>query len=188
MFTNTRNQSFYGTLFGKHKEDAYLIFVPSWIFFSSDLLEPFTITQAHKKSCTALQLKPHSKSFKANPRFLALLNEAIINYRSLMNGAKIPLLVNGGVEYLTIESMLPSNLKACFVHNAGKVDIQILESIECEEVLRFLFNKQAPRPITFIGKGYTVGGHQDPSLSLQEAAANAARLRMARISKGLKPY
>jgi hypothetical protein len=112
--------------------------------------------------------------------FLRQLNKTITNYRSLTKNTRIPLLVDGALEFLTIESFLPSAHETFFVFGCGAVDIQILECVELEKrKVDFLYkpdDSDTPR-IAFVGRGFTVGGVMDPTLTPQQAAAAAARRR-----------
>jgi hypothetical protein len=179
MLSNIRNQSVYGTVFGAHSGDDSHLFIPSWMIYSLDLLHPIQISHLAKHRCSALQIKPHSCRFRNHPNFIELLNRAIQLHRSLTKGTRIPLLINDEIEYLFIENALPSEHSTFFVHNCGGVDIQILKAFETEEPSpTYLFKGPIlQNPMTFIGRGYVLGG-APPLTTPQEAAAAAARKRM----------
>jgi hypothetical protein len=190
MLTNSRNQSVYGTVFGTHEGNATTLYIPSWMTFLLDILDPIQIGHVQKKRCTVLQLKPHSESFRKNPHFLRLLNQALFEHRSVTKGSRIPLYVENEITYLTIENMLPSDLTTCFLHNCGKVDIQILDALDAEPPPpSFLYKPgSTPAPFAFIGKGRMVGGMIPTRVPPQKAAAEAAKKRHALLISGKKPY
>ncbi len=179
--TNTRQQSVFGTLFGIHSLNSSIIYAPSWMTLELDLLDKISISHIPKRQCTAIQIKPHSETFAKNDNYMGLLNQAIINYRSLTQNTRIPLLINGSIEYVTIEQMLPSSFKTFFVFGCGSVKIQTLPSYESEKkVANFLYDprKSIVQPIAFIGKGDLCGGELNSEITPQQAAAAAARDRM----------
>jgi len=183
--SNKHNQSITGTLFGTQESATETIYAPSWMLSRMDLLDNIIVAHAPKYRCKAMQLKPHSQVFAKRPDFLLQLNKAIINYRSLTKKTRIPLLVNGTLEFLTIESFSPSQHETFFVYGCGAVDIQIMESVECEKrkvSYLYLPNEPETHHIAFVGRGFTVGGVQ-PSISPQEAAAAAARKRLTAVKR-----
>jgi hypothetical protein len=180
MLFDTCKKSVCGTVFGMHKLDPKIIYIPSWMALSLDVLE-VQIAHVPKRRCTALRVRPHSSSFKSNPEFARLLNSAIQSHRSVTTGTKIPLLVEGRVEYLTIEEMLPSSLLTGFIYNCGELDVLLSDSPEPPPAPpRFLY-KSAPgcevTPFAFTGRGRMVGGKLFTKDTPQKAAADAALKR-----------
>ena len=191
VLTNSKHQCVYGTFYGTHTDDPTVIYIPSWMVYSLDILHSITVAHLPKTRCSALQLQPHSAAFRNHPNFYKLLNTALFNYRSITQKQRIPLLVENKIEYLTIEGIYPEDISTCFVYNCGKVDIQIVEPLENEKpVPSYLFNpRQSKTPIVFIGPSRMLGGGMVPTrIPPQKAAADAAKKRCALIAAGKKTY
>lgn len=190
MLSNKLDQSVCGTVYGTHNGNAAAIYIPSWMMLRLDHLDFLSVSQLPKRHCSAIQIKPHSDTFRKHPDFLKLLNKAIVNYHSLTKGHKLPLFVEGTVEYVTIENFLPSLHNTYFVYNCGRVDIQVLDSLETEPPPKSFLYKGAVKqePMTFIGRGHTLGGTIDHSIPSSKAAADAARKRLLLLSSGKRPY
>jgi hypothetical protein len=192
MLTNIYNQFVCGTVYGTHLQGPALIFAPSWMTHNLDLLDPITVYHIAKIPPTGLRIRPHSETFASNPDFIKLVNGAISNYKSLSKNTRIMLLINGQVEYLTIDDIFPVKCNTCFVHNCGKVDIKILGTAPPKkENLEYLFKSpvQEDYKFAFFGIGHILGGvAADPTIEPFQAAADAARRRFELISKGQRPY
>lgn len=191
LLTNSRNQSVCGTLFATHNGSSTFLYAPSWMIYKLDVLDSITVSHLPKKTCTAIQIKPHSTTFKNHPHFMALLNLAIVNYRSLTKGHRIPLSIGSGIEYITIENLLPSTHETCFVFNCGLIDVQVIDSLDSEAPppsYLYMPHSSSNVPFAFIGRGYPVGGHINNRLTPMQAAAIAARRRVAAFAAGSKTY
>jgi hypothetical protein len=186
ILTNTRNQSVYGTVYGTHDLNPAVLYVPSWMFHLLDLIEPIQIAHTLFKQCTALQIKPHAKAFQKNPEFVNLLKKALYNYRSVVRGVRIPLLIEGEIEYLTIEDMIPSDVDVSLL---GDMDVLVLDAYESDAPpLSFLHApKRVKIPFSFIGRAQKVGG-EPVELTPQMAVAEAAKKRAALAAAGKKTY
>ncbi len=188
MLSDTCGKSVCGTIFGSHMDAPTVLYIPSWMTLQLDALE-VKIAHIPKRHCTALRIKPHTSDFKTNPEFVRLLNAGIKAHRSITNGTKIPLLINGSIEYLTIEEMLPSDAPTCFIYGREELDVQIAKPLENEErsLSSFLYKAAPGReifPFAFMGRGRISGGLLFTKDSPQKAAADAARKRLALHAAG----
>jgi hypothetical protein len=189
--SNARDQSFSGTMFGTHAEDDTTIYVPTWLFSRLDLCDKITVSHLQKKRCSAIQIKPHSSAFAKRGDFLRALNMGLFYHKSIGRGSRIPLYVCDHVEYITIENMIPSSLQTFFLFDCGDVDVQILPALDSEKIeCKYLYkSKKKKGPMVFFGTGRMLG-IIDPTSTVtpREAAAAAARRRMALMNAGKKPY
>ena len=184
---NNHGQSISGTLFEIQETNTNTIFIPSWMFYKLDSLSPINVSVMKKHTCRAIQIVPHSKEYASRADFVLSLNNAIINYHSLTRSTKIPLCVNGVIEFITIEQMLPSNINTFFVFNSGAVSISILPAKmpEKDTYSPFLYSRPLVRkqePFAFLGIGHLVGGTPSSGNS-KEDAAQAARNRLKKYKK-----
>ena len=185
LLTDVRGKSIHGTLFGGHECDDLTVYVPMWMFLHLDIPSHITISQAPKRECRMLQVKPHHAAFSKRPDYIQKLNAALMNYGSLTQFTKIPLLIDDEVQFVTIELLFPEKYKTCFLRECGTVQLQTLPPLELEEVPpAYLLNTTGTMlRIPFTGRGYMVGPATETSLSVLsagEAAATAARARFAR--------
>jgi hypothetical protein len=194
--SNNRDQAISGTLFETQDETNDTIFVPSWMFYKLGEVSPIHVTQVIKHKCTAIQIRPHSKGFAARPDFVPSLNKAILHYHSLNQSTKIPLYIDGTVEFVTIENMLPSNIQTFFVFNSGNISLHILpvEEPEKDKYVPFLYSKPSSAtarerfPFAFLGSGHVLGGTSGSSPLSGNAQQDAALAARDRYTAFLQKY
>ena len=181
LLINHRKQTIHGTVFQIHDVDDTTLYIPTWMFAKFDIIENIIISQAPKKTCRAIQIKPHSSAFVKNNNCVFLINRAIIKYGSLTQFTRIPLHIDGMVQYVSIDLLFPEQNKTCFVHNCGAVQLQIIDSYEteAEPSVYFLNTKEKNVRIPFTGRGYMLkDGSTVPTVNPIFRAAEAARERM----------
>ena len=178
LLSNDQGECVYGTIRGTYVADDNVLYMPSWMFYRLSTVEPIHISICLKSKCTAIQIRPENSPAYARPDYLEQLNNAIVLYHSLMVGVKIPINLNGSIEYITIEEFLPSVLKYAHVYDAGAIHIVLLGPMRIKKPM-FLYKsggKETSSPFTFIGKGAILGG-SDPPPSLGTAIRDATRRR-----------
>lgn len=181
LLTDVRGKSIHGTLFGVHECDDLTLYVPTWLFHQLDVPSHITVSQAPKRVCRMIQVKPHLVAFSKRPDYIAKLNAALMNYGSLTQFTKIPLQVDSEIQYATIELIFPEKNKTCFIHNCGSIQLQTLPPLETEEAPpAYLLNTKEPLSrIPFTGRGFLLGP-SNAALSDADAAAAAAAAARAR--------
>jgi hypothetical protein len=191
MVTSPLDKSVFCTIHSIHNYEADMIYLPSWMIFELEILENLSISTAPKKYAKGLCLRPHSAAFAKRGDFVEKLNAGILNYKCLAKYSKIPLNIDGRIEFLTIDDITPPTLTTCFVYNCGKINIKITSAKELEkDSLTYLFHKPKENrfKFAFLGTGHLLGGTTDTSLPPIAAAANAARKRFELIAAGKRPY
>ena len=178
LLSNDRGECVYGSVRGTHVANGNILYMPSWMFYRLSSVEPIHIAICGKSKCTAIQIRPENSPAYARSDYLEQLNSAIVLYHSLMVGVKMPINLNGSIEYITIEELLPSSLKCAHVYDTGPIDIVLLPPMRIQKPM-FLDKsggKEPPSPLAFVGKGAVLGGSDSPP-SLGTAIRDAARRR-----------
>jgi hypothetical protein len=197
--SNNLDQAVYGVLYETHDGDKTTVYLPGWMISRLDSFEGIKVSHAVKRTAKAIQVQPHSAAFAARPEFQFLLNQAILNYKSLMANTRLPLLVGGSVQLITIRDFSPSNIDVCYVYNCGTVGLQILSAFEVEKRAEaeaaeshgpyfvkagWRAVKDKPYKGAFLGKGFVLGplttAADKTPLGAAEAAAAAAKERAAK--------
>lgn len=179
LLTDVRGKSIHATLFGVHECDDLTLYVPTWMFLQIEIPSHITVSQAPKRTCSSIQVKPHLAAFSKRPDYIQKLNAALMNYGSLTQFTKIPLHIDDEIQFVTIELMFPEKYKTCFLWNCGTVQLQTLSPLEHEEAPpAYLLNTKEPDTrIPFTGRGFVLGGVAPPE-NAGDAAATAARTRL----------
>jgi hypothetical protein len=189
LLTDIRKKQVHGTVFGVQDTDDLTLYIPTWMCMKLDVMENITVSQAPRRACRQIQIKPHTLRFAKDVEFVKKLNAALLNYGSLTQFTTIPLDVEGEVCFVSVECLFPESVKTCFLHDCGSVQLQTLPALESEEApLTYLMNVKNGSGgvsgfIPFTGRGFLVGGGSAAPANPTSAAAAAAAAR-----RRMKPH
>ena len=193
MLADTCKKTVCGTVFGRHTDNPTIIYIPTWMCLLLDVPDSVSVASMSKKRCVNVRIKPHSAIFYTNPIFLPMLQNALKEHHSITVGCKIPLLVTDTVtttiEYATIEEIQPLDAPTCILQDT--VDVQFVDPREADHALSFLYKTgrhAENHPFVFVGRGRMLGGKMFPRSPPQQAAAEAAKRRLALAVEGKKTY
>jgi hypothetical protein len=178
--TNSIGQSVTGTVYGAH-ENQYIIYVPSWMYYSIDLTDNVVCSLLEQCICSKMTIRPHHDKFIETKDWTIQLGKALERYTSITEGSIIPLCIEGIVQKFTIVVLYPYKHKTCILQNGDVLDINILKSLELvkqEPTLKYLYKKEVSNILAFSCVGYKLGGNIIPENStLRGVLLNAVKNR-----------
>ena len=169
--SNSIGQSIAGTVYGAH-EYQYIIFIPSWMYYSMDVTDNIVCSLIEECVCTKISIRPHHDTFIETNDWTIQLGKSLERYTSITEGSIIPLIIDGIVQKFTIVGLYPYNHKTCILQNGDTLDINILKSLEQlkkEPILKYLYKKEdtSSNVLAFSCIGYKLGGESIPENSTQ---------------------
>ena len=183
ILSNAMKEEIIGCVFDCHEGDMETIYIPSWMFYQLTLSYEITVSTMKALKCTHIQIRPHRVD--CLKRGLRHLNLALLNYKTLTQGSRIPVNVDPP-EMITIELMMPERFKTCFVFNCGDIGLSILPPLEEVEELSSFRVRPLKRSafIPFMGPGHRFAAIEGyvPVSSDEDATrrmVEAAKRRMA---------
>jgi hypothetical protein len=174
---------------GKEKEkEKDCIYMPAWMFWKHDFTGPLRLSHGVKQAWTAFQIRPHRGTFQNNEAFVPRLQSALRAYSTLNQNTRMPLCVEGTIEYIQIDAAFPTTVQTCSLSLCESVNIQIFPAQDVKKLTEtpvpvpFLYSSPpgaTKHSCAFLGKSFVLGGSRMPSDNPMVEAANATRKRMA---------